>query len=78
MTNRVVHGQDPWARFATQTLPIRVGCPWADVPMGRIAGLRASLAEPVKTRTENPEFSAPNSCLRAGKWLAQNRARNQN
>jgi hypothetical protein len=41
-------------------------------------GVRASLAEPVKMQTENPEFTAPNSCLQAEKWLAQNRARNQN
>jgi hypothetical protein len=39
MTNRVAHGYYPWAKMATHTLPIRVGCPWADVPMGRIAGL---------------------------------------
>jgi hypothetical protein len=39
MTNRVAHGRDPWVEIATHTLPIRVGCPWASVPMGQIAGL---------------------------------------
>jgi hypothetical protein len=37
--------------------------------------LRASLAEPLKTRTEKVEFSSPNSRIQVVKWLAQNRAR---
>jgi hypothetical protein len=31
--------------------------------------VRASLAEPVKTRSKKHEFSASNSCLRDEKWI---------
>jgi hypothetical protein len=40
--------------------------------------VRASLTKPVKSGTEKHEFGAPNSYLRAEKWQAQNRARNEN
>jgi hypothetical protein len=39
MANRVARGSYPWAKIKTHTLPIRVRCPWARVPMGQIAGL---------------------------------------
>jgi hypothetical protein len=42
-TNRVAHGSFPWANIETHTLPIRIGCPWADVLMGRNAGLTYAL-----------------------------------
>ncbi|CAM0955867.1 unnamed protein product [Alopecurus aequalis] len=44
-TNRVFYGQDPWVKVATHTLSIRVGCPWADVPMGQTAGLTTPFAD---------------------------------
>jgi hypothetical protein len=40
--------------------------------------VRASLREPVKTRTEKHEFSTPNSHLRAEKWQVRNKNSKKN